>query len=239
MATDPNHADRRAVIVGAGIAGLTAAVALRRRGWRVEILERAAGPEPAGSGLSLWPNGLRGLDAVGVGAAVREQSLAATEGGMRDTAGRWLVRTDIAELRHRYGNLVVIHRTRLSEILRDALGPDSPHFGATVHSVETTGAGVRVQHSRGLSEADLVLGADGVNSTIRTTLWPDSRPPVYAGYTAWRTIVSPAAPIDSGGETLGRGRRFGIARCATAGCTCSAPRIFPRDSAVPTANSPR
>ena len=210
MIANPNGDERSAVVVGAGIAGLTAAIALRQRGWRVEVLERADAMEPAGSGLSLWPNGLRGLDVIGVGAEIREQSLAATEGGMRDTAGRWLSRTDIAELRERYGDLVVIHRTRLSEILHAALGT-GPRFGCAVDGVEFTERGVRIRHSSGTTEADLVLGADGINSTIRAALWPRARPPVYAGYTAWRTIVTPAAPVRSGGETLGRGQRVGIA----------------------------
>ncbi|NUP26406.1 MAG: NAD(P)-binding protein [Nocardia sp.] len=210
MIANPTAAERRAVVVGAGIAGLTAAIALQRRGWRVEILERASAAEPAGSGLVLWPNGLRGLDVIGLGAEVRKQSLAATEGGIRDPAGRWLARTDIAGLRDRYGDLVVIHRTRLAEILHAAL-TQGPRFGCTVESAEFTGHGVRVRHGRGVTEADLVLGADGINSTIRGTLWPRARPPVYAGYTVWRTVVTPPRPVRSGGETLGRGQRVGIA----------------------------
>ncbi|WP_459545113.1 FAD-dependent oxidoreductase [Nocardia sp. X0981] len=211
MAGEPNGAERRAVVVGAGIAGLTAAVALRQRGWRVVVLERAAAVTPAGSGLSLWPNGLRGLEVIGVAGAVREQALPALEGGMRTPAGKWLARTDSTELRRRFGDLVVIHRALLSEILREALGAEALRLGTTVRRLEATPHGARVWHGHGSHEADLVLGADGIDSTVRTALWPTARGPVYAGYTAWRTIVSPDTAVHSGGETLGRGQRFGIA----------------------------
>ncbi|WP_280422371.1 FAD-dependent oxidoreductase [Nocardia carnea] len=211
MIGEPSGRQRRAVVVGAGIAGLTAAVALRQRGWQVEVLERAAEVGPAGSGLSLWPNGLRGLDTIGVGPAVREQSLSATEAGMRDPSGRWLARTDVSGVRDRYGDLVMIHRTDLFDILRGALGDEPLRLGAAVDTVDITRDGVRVRHSLGTAEADLVLGADGINSTVRALHWPDAAPPAYAGYTAWRSIVRPRNPVSSGGETIGRGDRFGIA----------------------------
>ncbi|MFD4407274.1 FAD-dependent oxidoreductase [Nocardia sp. NPDC058499] len=211
MTGESSRQQHRAVVVGAGIAGLTAAVALRQRGWQVEVLERAGEVGPAGSGLSLWPNGLRGLDTVGIGAAVREQALSATEAGMRDPSGRWLARTDISGVRDRYGDLVMIHRTDLFEILRDALGDEPVRLGAAVDAVDITDNGVRVRHNLGTSEADLVFGADGINSTVRALHWPGAAPPEYAGYTAWRSIVRPRTPVTSGGETVGRGDRFGMA----------------------------
>lgn len=211
MTGEPIEQQRRAVVVGAGIAGLTAAIALRQRGWQVEVLERAADVGPAGSGLSVWPNGLRGLDAIGVGASVREQALSATEAGLRVPSGRWLARTDVAGIRERYGDLVMIHRTDLFDILRRALGDGPLTLGATVHGVEITEGGVRVEHSLGTSAADVVLGADGINSTVRALHWPGAAPPAYAGYTAWRAIVTPNVEVTSGGETAGGGERFGIA----------------------------
>jgi 2-polyprenyl-6-methoxyphenol hydroxylase-like FAD-dependent oxidoreductase len=210
MTGESTGQQRRAVVVGAGIAGLTAAIALRQRGWQVEVLERAETVGPAGSGLSLWPNGLRGLDALGIGMAVRDRATAATEAGMRDPSGRWLARTDIAGVRDRYGDLVMIHRTELFDILCGALGEGRLRLASAVHEVEITERGVRIRHSRGTSDADLLLGADGINSTVRSLHWPDALPPAYAGYTAWRSIVTPPAPVHSGGETVGRGERFGI-----------------------------
>ncbi len=76
----------RAIIVGGGIAGLASTVALDRRGWQVEVFERAPEFTEVGAGLSLWPNALRALDALGVGELVRGR--AALEGQARHTGRR-------------------------------------------------------------------------------------------------------------------------------------------------------
>ncbi|HEY9525090.1 MAG TPA: FAD-dependent oxidoreductase, partial [Thermopolyspora sp.] len=65
---------KTAVVIGAGIGGLTAAVALRRRGWAVTVVEQAERLEPIGAGLAVAPNALRALDTIGVGDQVRELS---------------------------------------------------------------------------------------------------------------------------------------------------------------------
>ena len=74
---------RTAVVAGGGLGGLTAAVALHRRGWQVRVLERARSLEPVGAGISLWPNALRALDTLGVGAAVRTRGTLSGPGGIR------------------------------------------------------------------------------------------------------------------------------------------------------------
>ncbi len=94
---------RRALVVGAGIGGLTAAVALHRRGWRVTVLERAADLTPVGAGIGLAPNAQRALDVVGLGDRVRALSAWQGDGGMRTPGGRWLVRTDAAAAAARFG----------------------------------------------------------------------------------------------------------------------------------------
>ncbi|WP_280329390.1 FAD-dependent monooxygenase [Nocardia wallacei] len=200
----------RAVVVGGGIGGSATAVALARRGWQVEVLERAVTGE-GGSGLSLWPNGLRALDVLGLGERVRARAMVDTEGGIRDRSGRWLSRTDTEELARRYGAMVAMHRADLFGILRSAVPEGSLRLGVTVTGLEYHGDEVTVAHSAGVSEADLVIGADGIRSSVREALWPNVFRPRYAGYTAWRMISRPVPDLRSGGETLGRGERFGVA----------------------------
>lgn len=202
--------DRTAIVVGGGIGGLAAALALSARGWRVRILERAETFGEVGSGLSLWPNGLRALDALDVGEAVRAQALTETQAGIRDISGHWLSVTDTAELQRRYGPVVMIHRADLMNLLYTALPPGTVETGATVTAIDADGPRVRVEHTHGMSEADLLIGADGIRSTVRRALWPDAPEPRYAGYTAWRTIID-ADSSGAGGETWGRGERVGIA----------------------------
>ncbi|GAA4617738.1 FAD-dependent monooxygenase [Actinoallomurus liliacearum] len=201
---------RKAIVVGGGIGGLAAAIALDRCGWRVEVLERAATFGEIGAGLSLWPNGVRALDALGLGDQVRERALTETEGGIRDTTGRWLSRTDVQELGRRYGPVVAVHRAHLLEILREAVPTAALRTGTEVIAVGTEGPRIEVRHSEGTSRSDLLVGADGIRSVVRRSLWPRHPAPRYAGYTAWRVIVDTDRPLTSGGETWGRGERVGI-----------------------------
>ena len=111
-----------AVVVGAGIGGLCAAVGLRRRGWDVTVLERAPGFAQVGAGLTILANGLRGLDALGLGDAVRAHGSPEASGGMRTPDGRWVMRVDAAALTRALGTSAVgIHRATLHGVLVAAL----------------------------------------------------------------------------------------------------------------------
>jgi len=197
----------RAIIIGGGIAGLASALALTQRGWQVEILERTPEFTEAGAGLSLWPNALRALDALGVGEPVRSRAVLEGQVGIRDAAGRWLSRADTAELERRYGLTAMIHRADLLGVLRAAVPDEALRPWRTVTEVRPDGT---VVHSAGESQADLVVGADGVHSVTRQSVWPDSPAPRYAGYTSWRVVTAPV-PVAEASESWGRGERFGYA----------------------------
>jgi 2-polyprenyl-6-methoxyphenol hydroxylase-like FAD-dependent oxidoreductase len=197
----------KAIIVGGGIGGLASAVALSQHGWQVEVLERAPAFTEAGAGLSLWPNALRALDALGVAEAIRGRARLEGKAGIRDASGRWLSRTDIAELERRYGPTAMIHRADLLAVLCAAVPGEALQPGITVSQA---GADGTVVHAGGESHADLVVGADGIHSVVRTSVWPDAPAPRYVGYTSWR-VVTPPVPVSESGESWGRGERFGYA----------------------------
>jgi 2-polyprenyl-6-methoxyphenol hydroxylase-like FAD-dependent oxidoreductase len=210
---------KKAVVVGGGIAGLASAIALRERGWDVEVLEQAPAFEEVGAGLSLWPNALTALDELGVGATVREQSLLDGSAGIRDEHGRWLSHTDVATIRERFGEMAMVHRANLLDILRSALPSACLKAGVTVSHVSADGL---VQHSDGELGGDLVLGADGLHSTVRRAVWPDAPSPRFAGYTAWRLVTRRPVDVGPGGESWGHGERFGYATLSDGRVYCFA-----------------
>ncbi|MGW2227882.1 FAD-dependent monooxygenase [Streptomyces formicae] len=201
-----------AVVIGGGIGGLTAAIGLHRTGWRVTVLERAASLEPVGAGIGLAPNAQRALDVLGLGDRVR--SLAAWQGvgGMRAQNGRWLVRTSAAEAEGAYGgSLVMLHRATLVDLLVAELPEGALRTGTSARLTDPGDADrpAVVATEDGDVEADLVVGADGINSAVRDVLFPGHPRPVYAGFTAWRFVIpAPGDPV-APHETWGRGGVWG------------------------------
>ncbi|HWG27038.1 FAD-dependent monooxygenase [Actinospica sp.] len=207
-------ADRpRAVIAGAGLGGLTAAVALHQQGWSVAVCERAAELQPVGSGLAVAANGLRALDVVGLGDAVR--ALAAIQGDavVRRPDGRVLSRTSGEAIVRRFGEPVVLAlRSTLHELLARSLPDDAIRLGTAATGIDPGDdhTPARLLTERGTLEADLVVVADGVDSALRKALFPDHGGPRFSGFTAWRMLVpAPSAPCVTG-ETWGHGRVFGV-----------------------------
>ncbi|MGW1892597.1 FAD-dependent monooxygenase [Streptomyces sp. NPDC002004] len=202
-----------AVVIGSGIGGLTAAVALHRRGWHVTVLERAASLEPAGAGIGLAPNAQRALDVIGLGDEIRALAAWQGDGGMRTPAGRWVNHTHADAARERFGGpLVLVHRATLVERIAARLPDGAVRTGAPARLLDSGAAGGRravVGTPGGELEADLVIGADGIRSGVRGVLFPEHPGPTYAGLTAWRVVVpAPELPF-APHETWGRGAIWG------------------------------
>ncbi|MFL6075240.1 MAG: FAD-dependent oxidoreductase [Mycobacteriales bacterium] len=195
--------ERHAVVAGAGIAGLATAAALTRTGWRVTVLERAEGPGDAGAAISLWGNALRALDRLDLGDRVREVGgRPGTGGSLRRPDGRHLVRP--AAVDGMGVEVVLLLRADLHRLLRAAVPDGSLHLGVPVTGLAARG----VRAGDREIAADLVVGADGIHSTVRSAGWPDASGPRYAGYTTWRGVTARPVPGEYG-ETWGRGARFG------------------------------
>ncbi|BEL07915.1 FAD-dependent monooxygenase [Actinoplanes sichuanensis] len=209
--------ERVAAIIGGGIGGLATAVALRRVGWRVTVHERAPAFTEVGAGISLWPNALHALDRLGLLDEVRKRSEREVAGGAKDLRGRWLTRVTSAELERRFGHpVVVLHRGRLLEALLTALPDEVLRPGETVTDPP---------------DADLVVAADGLRSTIRSRLWPNVRPR-YAGHTAWRMVTRPLPPLGEGAVLWGRGERFGYAPLPGGAVYCFGTATVPEGSSA-------
>ncbi|SHF57374.1 FAD-dependent oxidoreductase [Streptoalloteichus hindustanus] len=227
-------AGRTVIVVGGGIGGLATAVALHRRGWRVTVLERAAEFAEVGAGLSLWPNAMRALAAIGL--AERVSALGAVEaaGGVRDRAGRWLSRMDNTEIARRHGwPMTVVHRADLMRALVEALPSDCLRSGCEMRAGRDNGDAVVVEHSGGTLRADLVVGADGLRSAVRRHWWPDAEEPRYVGSTAWRMITEPLDEVRTDGAVFwGRGERFGFTRLPGQRFYCFATAALPAGAAA-------
>ncbi|MFG2291846.1 FAD-dependent oxidoreductase [Streptomyces sp. NPDC048603] len=205
---------RHAVVVGAGIGGLTAALALHRRGWDVTVCERAAEPPTTGAGIGLAPNALRALDAIGVDAARAVGSAVPATMGVRSSDGRWLVRMATADMAARYGTApVAVPRPAFTAALAAGLPPEALRYGTPVTGVDDAAGcpAVRTEAGRDDLSADLVVAADGIHSPLRKAFFPSHPGLHYLGETAWRTIVdAPDLRIPAMSETWGRGERFGV-----------------------------
>ncbi|WP_181767064.1 FAD-dependent oxidoreductase [Streptomyces albidus (ex Kaewkla and Franco 2022)] len=201
-----------ALVIGAGVGGLTAAVALHQQGWRVTVLERAPGLEAVGAGLGLTPNSLRALDMIGLGDTVRSMRTWRSEGGLRTPSGRWLSRTSNDAAAERFGGpLVPLHRATLISLLHSKLPAGSVRTGTAAEITDPGGQG-RMARVRGGGQewkADLVVAADGIHSPARGVLFPGCPAPRYAGFTAWRMVIPAPDQTYAPHETWGRGTLWG------------------------------
>ncbi len=201
----------RVLIVGGGIGGLVTAIALHKAGLEAHVYERAAEFREAGAGIALARNAMRALDVIGLGDAVRSEGIGGAQGGARTPDGTILVRISADMLRENFGDIVVMHRAELLDLLLRHVEPERIHPGRTFTGFEQRAGRVTAYFSSGeAADGDVLIGADGIRSAVGTHLFGE-RPIRYAGYTAWRSVVEfPRREKLMISETWGRGCRFGI-----------------------------
>ena len=182
----------RILIVGGGIAGMTAATAIAQLGFAVTLLESAPEFGEIGAGVTLSPNAMKGLDFIG---ACEEAASAGVEPSRQRIQhwqdGHTLVTKDRSTQRAQYGApYVTIHRADLHEVLTRAARKASVDMRTNAVVVSSEGSTVTLADGSTVT-GDLLIGADGVKSVIRQRF--DPKPPHFTGHVAWRTLV-PVTP---------------------------------------------
>lgn len=204
----------KAIVIGAGIGGLCAAIALRQAGFEVVLYEQAAAIREVGTGLSLWPNAIKALDKLGVGQTLRQVSIPQADGGIHDWQGRLISSASTEFIQRTFGAPVIMaHRAELLNMLIEAAHNVPMHIGMRLKQYEQDNHSITAVFENGQHEsADVLIGADGIKSVVRTQMLGASHAPRYAGYTAWRAIAPYSSPTATQfwGESWGRGARFGV-----------------------------
>ena len=189
-------ARKTVLIVGAGIGGLTAALACLKQGFDVEVVEQAAELKEVGAGLQLSANGNRALYALGLGDALQRLSCEATGKEIRlwNSGETWKLFDLGAESVARYGYpYFTVYRPDLLGVLIDAvraIKPEAIHLNARCTGFEQDAGGVTLLLDKpgARMRGDALIGADGVHSRIRQGLFGADKPD-FTGIMAWRGVI--------------------------------------------------
>lgn len=171
---------RRALVVGGSMSGLLAAIMLRERGWTVDVFERVES-ELAGRGAGIVAQSELIARMRALGLDVRDLGVASSARKLLDIDGRVISALD--------SPLILTAWERVYRLLRDAFPPERYHRGRGLQAFEQDGERVLARLGDGsVVQADVLVGADGLRSTVRAQCLPEVAP-LYAGYCAWRALL--------------------------------------------------
>ncbi|MBR8655684.1 FAD-dependent monooxygenase [Achromobacter sp. Marseille-Q0513] len=205
---------KHVAIVGAGIGGLAAALAIRQAGLSVSVYDQASRLEPLGASLTLWPNAMRCLRALGVAEPLLRAGARILSTEARSLRGEMLACVPMQRFYDEAGEPgICVTRADVQRVLLDALGAEHVTLSRRLESLSQDAGGVALRFRDGAeARADLLIGADGLRSTVRRLLFDDG-PPRYAGYGAWlglSAIDHPRLARESAVEVYGAGERLGV-----------------------------
>jgi 2-polyprenyl-6-methoxyphenol hydroxylase-like FAD-dependent oxidoreductase len=226
-----------ALIIGGGIGGLTAAVALRRKGVEAHVYEAAPELRPVGKVIWVPTNAMQALERLGLSAAVAAAGWALDRIQLRTVTGRTLMDADVRKYQASHGHRIVsIHRADLVRELAAALPPEALHLGKKLSTFSADANGVAARFDDG-SEArgDFLVGADGIRSAVREQLLGPV-PLRYSGQTCYRGVASLALPPGlerTCWEVWGGASRVGFSAVGEAQVYWFAPFIAPANSPQP------
>jgi 2-polyprenyl-6-methoxyphenol hydroxylase-like FAD-dependent oxidoreductase len=216
-------------IVGGGIGGIAAAVALHQAGIDAVVYERAPQLREVGAGMMLWPNATRVLRSFGLLEDVLARSGSNTHFLVRASSGTVLMNIALGEFDV---PAICMRRSDLLAVLLAKLTPGSIRLGHKLNKLEQSRDKVRISFEGGLvADHDAVIGADGIRSRVRSELFGHSDP-IYRGYIVWRGVArydGDAILPGANSETWGAGKRFGILNTGQGKFTWYAAVNVPRD----------
>ncbi|MCB0664904.1 MAG: FAD-dependent monooxygenase [Saprospiraceae bacterium] len=208
------------IIAGGGITGLTTGLALHKMGFtNFEIYERADQLNEVGAGIMIQPNAMKIMDWLGIGDHCRAAGMSIMNAEITNKNLVAISRTDEKAVTDISGQkIVAIHRARLQEILYETLPKSKIHLGHSLEEFNQREDGVTLTFNTGQTETNILIGADGIHSTVRKKLFSDTSLR-YSGQTCWRGIVNYQMPEENmrkAIEAWGSGVRFGFVKINTA-----------------------
>lgn len=203
-------------IIGAGIGGLSAAIALQQIGRKVRVFERAFELKEMGAGIVLSANAIKAMDKLGIADQVRQAGSPVKKAEIRTPDGQLLVNMPVHKQAERYGTYsYLIYRPDLQRILYEKLESDTLVLGKKFSRLKQERENITSFFEDGeIVKSDILIGADGVHSRVRQNIGEASELR-YSGFTAFRGIShfeDDRFPAELGGgfEAWGNGKRFGF-----------------------------
>ena len=207
-----------AVVVGGGIGGLTAALFLQRAGLRVQAVERRTAVFEVNTGILLWPFAARRLAELGLEPKLHGIGSPVLRLVHVDPSGEMLASWDLSRMAERAGAAIWdVHRSGLVRVLSEALDEGALVLGADCVGVELARTAATAVCRGGTTfTGDVVIGADGVHSTVRSQIAPDV-PLARDEIVVWRGVADVGEDVVPAGlhlRVMGPGRLFGVGRLA-------------------------